>query len=394
MTSIVFIHQPIAKTIDEFTEKFITNNPYIDIGKCIEYMRALKNTTRRSSWDDYQTQSRESCLMYIQNSLVIGQMFYEQGISAAQIFAKISHRTESGACLERTIKKFFRLRTQQEVDLFKQKTYANRSLNKRNIKLIGAEDEIIRMYYSGMSMQQIALEFSTNRDSIKHVLEENYCVNILTQLLVKKNADIRSRTNNLNRTDEEKRNDIIKMRATRKKNNSSKHQRIKTLKTIREKYNDPTITSTSQVLSIHEKQQKYRYKDYKFNDGRCIRIQGYEHLALYELEALKYTVDDIRIRNFYRYYCFDTYTTRTYFADIVLTNTNQVIEIKSNWTIKKYASKNFSILFHMIANNIGFEFWIYDSKTKVVVRTIDELINFCGYCPLWLNEKLISNHPS
>lgn len=390
MTSYIFIYQPLANSIDEFIETFVNNNSNLNCEACLNMLHRISAETRKTTWHDYQTQSRVSSLTYIQNFEIIADLFYNQGLSADYIYKKLSLDRGNAEGLRNTLKSFFRPRSTEEEILAKKNSYKIRNLYRRNVKIIGAESEIIRMYLSGMSMSMIAGEFAVNLQSIENILYESKCVDTISQAYAKQCADIRTRENTKNRTPEQKRQSLELMRETRKRNNSKENQRRKTIDTIRKRYNDPTIICVSQVPSIHEKQQRYRYKEYQFKDGRIINVQGFEPKALAELEQI-YTLDDIDVRSCIKYICQETNTIKSYFADIQIKESGSIIEVKSDWTLKKYANKNFSILIHMLESKTNFEFWVYNKNSKLIIRNIRELIDFCGYCPLFVKNRLIAN---
>jgi hypothetical protein len=183
-----------------------------------------------------------------------------------------------------------------------------------------------------------------------------------SQFSVEKLADIRQRT-----------------RDTRIKNNSNAKSQAAYKATLAKKYGN-NITNVSQVPEIHNKQQRYRYYEYTYKTGEIVKIQGYERFALTELERT-YSYSDLALRETFKYRNLYTNKMCTYYADVLVRPTNLIVEVKSLWTIKKYAEKNRSILHYMLTNGKDFEFWIYTDKgVKTVVKDLDSFDMCVGSC--------------
>jgi len=141
----------------------------------------------------------------------------------------------------------------------------------------------------------------------------------------------------------------------------------KRLKTVSEK-------SEEELIAIQEKRTNvFRYKIHTFADGVEFRVQGYENLALRDLEILGFKSNQINVRKMYKYTDLETGNTKSYFADIHVDGF-KTIEVKSIWYLKVDQNKNRSILTMMLNQNEKFEFWVYDkNETKVIITTMDQL---------------------
>jgi hypothetical protein len=105
----------------------------------------------------------------------------------------------------------------------------------------------------------------------------------------------------------------------------------------------------------------------KVIDGKIIRIQGYENIALDEL-IKQFNEEDIitNKRDMPKIiYNFEDKQHR-YYPDIYIKSINKIIEVKSTWTYKRDLVKN--KLKEIATNelNFDFEFWVYKpiSRTK------------------------------
>lgn len=99
---------------------------------------------------------------------------------------------------------------------------------------------------------------------------------------------------------------------------------------------------------IHKKQQKYNWKPYTLPSGKIINVQGYENKALDYLLSNIYNENEILIhKEVPIFWYFDNKNIKKrYFPDFYVPKDNLIIEIKSEWTWKRYIEKN---LLKMIA---------------------------------------------
>lgn len=91
----------------------------------------------------------------------------------------------------------------------------------------------------------------------------------------------------------------------------------------------------SQVSWIHEKQQKYKWKDYILPSGKIIKIQGYENYALYDLLKI-YNEDEIITQRKdipTIWYITPDKKKHRYFADFWIPKDNLIVEVKSEYTL-------------------------------------------------------------
>jgi len=126
------------------------------------------------------------------------------------------------------------------------------------------------------------------------------------------------------------------------------------------------VESPAHVTDIHEKQQKYRWKDYKMPSGKIIKLQGYENIFLdeYFKEGNKEETIIYQRKLIPRiwYYTEDGKKHR-YFPDFYIPKDNLIIEVKSNWTMKKYLEKNLLKEQACIDSGYKYKFKIYEGTT-------------------------------
>ena len=120
---------------------------------------------------------------------------------------------------------------------------------------------------------------------------------------------------------------------------------------------------------VFEKSQKslfkslFKQKLYKFKSGEEDNCQGYEPLAIKELEELyDYTYEDYKNWNNLEFYYEINNKKHRYYPDIPFIRMNKIIEVKSNYTFYKELCKNLKKAECVIKQGFDFEFWIYDTK--------------------------------
>ena len=132
------------------------------------------------------------------------------------------------------------------------------------------------------------------------------------------------------------------------------------------------VEHTMQCPEIYEKQHKKSYylKEYTLPSGKIIKIQGYEHFALYELMQ-KENIDEEDIitgcKNVPTIWYNDLNNKkRRHFVDIFIPSKNKCIEVKSTWTFTK--QKEIVFLKQNAAKELGYlyEIWVYDNKGNKV----------------------------
>lgn len=117
------------------------------------------------------------------------------------------------------------------------------------------------------------------------------------------------------------------------------------------------------VAEIHDKQHKYRFKDYYMPSGEIRKIQGYENLALDEL-LQTYDESKITTKRFAISYVFEGKKC-CYYPDIVLEDEpRKIIEVKSEYTMHypRFYSRNIAKRDACVQQGFLFEFWVYDNK--------------------------------
>lgn len=119
-----------------------------------------------------------------------------------------------------------------------------------------------------------------------------------------------------------------------------------------------------------EKCQKSSFKQklYKFKSGEEDNCQGYEPLALEELEELhNYTYKDYKNWNNLEFYYEINNKKHRYYPDIPFIRMNKIIEVKSDYIFYKELYKNLKKAECVIKQGFDFEFWIYDSKFNKLI---------------------------
>ena len=107
-----------------------------------------------------------------------------------------------------------------------------------------------------------------------------------------------------------------------------------------------------------------KFKDYIFPSGKIEKIQGYENFAL-DLLLEIYNEDNIVVGKgkvpFLKYKDSEG-KLRTHTPDIFIPSENAIVEIKSEWTLKK--KKDFVFLKQQAGIKAGYDYyiWVFDSK--------------------------------
>lgn len=282
---------------------------------------------------------------------------------------------------------------------------------------IQVKEEIIKSFVEDhLSILRIADKFDVSGYSITKTLKESGVYTEENIEKVKQQSEI-SRIEAIKNISPEKRKQMMeKSRATKQERDSHRKAAEKRIQTLRKKYGDPSITGAMQIKELKEKQRdainrkseeerqisrkkmsdwwvnlsdeeyeiieekkskkSYLYKTYTFKCGSTIKVQGFEPLALKELEDNGYGVSDIIFRKFHKINGLGKQ--HRYMADITLSE--KTIEVKSTWTFKRNIDKNRKIMNHMTTHGYEFEFWVYDDKkTKRIVKTSEELEELMVY---------------
>lgn len=372
-----FNFSPLVSTVDQFVTLFIQNNSALNEETCKKLIADIsKNST---FWKRYLsgTTTLSNAFVWIQNWELVEELYFDKGYGAESILARLHITKYNVEALRKYLKTYFRGRTGEEIKKFKISSGINKGSDNIRNDLIGAEDEIIRLYkHEHMGADRIALLFGCSADLVRKILIENDEFNEINKQNVRKMGHVEQSMTRKSRTTAQKLETRKATKETRKKNNSSEIARVKYIETIRKKFNDPNITNVSQVHSIHEKQQRYRYYEYKFKTGETVNVQGYESKALVELEE-KFLFNELCLRKSFWYLSQEDGLLHKYFADIFILPTSDIIEVKSKWTIVKYMLKNKSILQHMLTHNQSFSFWVFEENgDKTVIKTMEQFHRF------------------
>ena len=117
-----------------------------------------------------------------------------------------------------------------------------------------------------------------------------------------------------------------------------------------------------QVPEFFEKKQKssLKLKPYTFPSGKEVKIQGYENHALDKL-LQTYEEEDLTIGASLVPKIIYTHQQKTkrYYPDIYIPKDNLIIEVKSNYTLKRELEKNLAKRRACIEQGYDFKFWIF-----------------------------------
>lgn len=110
-------------------------------------------------------------------------------------------------------------------------------------------------------------------------------------------------------------------------------------------------------------EQKYKSSTYMMRDKRTVRVQGYEHYVLEELEKVYNSSDILVSDEIYNYIDIIKYNdNKEYYPDIFIISENKIIEVKSNYTYRVDFEKNQLKKNACIKAGYKFEFYIWDLK--------------------------------
>jgi hypothetical protein len=114
----------------------------------------------------------------------------------------------------------------------------------------------------------------------------------------------------------------------------------------------------------------FKLKDYILPSGNVIKIQGYEHYALYELLQIENTDETDIITGCANvpdiWYEDENNKQHRHYVDIFIPTQNRMIEVKSTWTAEK--KKDCIFLKQKAAKKTGYlyEIWVYNNKGEKV----------------------------
>lgn len=136
------------------------------------------------------------------------------------------------------------------------------------------------------------------------------------------------------------------------------------------------VRHQSQMLSVHEKQHRHRYKKYSLPSGKIINVQGYENLALDELINI-YSEDEIITSRKYMptiWYIGEEGKNHRYYPDIYIPKDNLIIEVKSDYTLKRELQRN--LLKAQATKQLGFNFkyMIFSGKGSNITSEVLKIL--------------------
>ncbi len=123
----------------------------------------------------------------------------------------------------------------------------------------------------------------------------------------------------------------------------------------------------NQNPEVQAKSEKssYKFKEYTFPSGKCIKYQGYENLAIDDLLKLHKEEDIVIGRDkvpTINYYV-DT-TKHVYFPDIFIPHENKIIEVKSDWSLQYRRANIQEKADATIGEGYLYEIWVYNNKKQ------------------------------
>lgn len=143
------------------------------------------------------------------------------------------------------------------------------------------------------------------------------------------------------------------------------------------------IENSMHDKEMFEKSQRYRTYKFKLPSGIEINYQGYENVAYRHLLQTYSENEIINGRNnIPKIWYIEDEKKKVYFPDIFFPNENKLIEVKSEWTFKKYYSKNMLKQKASVEAGFNFEFWICDKNTvldKIIYKPLQEKHNARNY---------------
>lgn len=128
--------------------------------------------------------------------------------------------------------------------------------------------------------------------------------------------------------------------------------------------------SPNQDPEIHRKQDgaRYRNKEYFFEDGKRILLQGYEPWAIDILLLTGYSSNELETETKFmpKINYIEGDKKRRYFPDIYISNDNLIIEVKSTWTYEKDKSRNLLKMQACLDAGYNFIFMIFDKDGNLL----------------------------
>lgn len=161
-----------------------------------------------------------------------------------------------------------------------------------------------------------------------------------------------------------------KTKKTNIKNHNGKHNlQLESTKKQIEKTNLKKygVRHPMQNIEIYKKNNSYKRKNYQFNCGNIVKIQGFENWALDLLQAQGYKFEDIKIEGIRIDYIFEN-KKRVHIPDIYIPHENLIIEVKSDWTYKRYEKKNLIKQKTSIEKGFKYEFWIFNKDGILTIQ--------------------------
>lgn len=141
----------------------------------------------------------------------------------------------------------------------------------------------------------------------------------------------------------------------------------KSIDTCLEKYGTENVMQSS---NIFDKNRYFQKKDYVFESGNVVKVQGYENLCL-DVLLQTYTEDEIIVNpsQVISVFYIENRKKHRYFPDIYIPKDNLIIEVKSEYTYKGFVGwLNTNMLKRQACLDAGynFKFMIFDKDGNLL----------------------------
>lgn len=319
-------------------------------------------------------------LVYLNRHNTIRSMYLAEGRGAEYITKTIFDQYDSVSFekvrkIIKNIMKLERMPEQEHIAKHSHYEHVRGENNPRYRTDVWAEQNtLVEAYANGTSSEDLAISYRCDPSLIMDILRFNNAVTPEARYEVSKNTTAK-RASQWDSMTEKQKKAITDKRRKSTTPEAMRSGRKKAIKTLQERYSDPSIINCTQVEEVHKKSQRYRYKEYVTSTGDTVNVQGYENVVLSYLESKGLIVGkDIILRGRLDYVNLFTNTSHKYFPDIGLAFDESFIEVKSVWTLKKYWKKNVSI---MKEHENVLDIYVCNDKEIIhVIGSFDELITW------------------
>jgi hypothetical protein len=112
---------------------------------------------------------------------------------------------------------------------------------------------------------------------------------------------------------------------------------------------------------------RHAYRTFVSSSGKIYKIRGYENFAIEILEqsGIEFIADDSQTPHIK--YVLNARMS-TYYPDIFIPSANKIIEVKSEYWLRRQSDKNLAIMATVLDSRRQMEFWIFGPKGKTLKR--------------------------